>query len=59
MEKIKQSIKKNLYLYVRIGNYKEISGLLKNEQQALKMINKFVDFGKNITLDGVKVYVKS
>ena len=59
MEKIKQSIKKNLYLYVRIGNYKEISGLLKNEQQALKMINKFVDFGKNITLDGVKVSVKS
>ena len=59
MANIEQSIHKKLYLYVRIGNYKEVSGLLKNEQQALKMVKKFVSFGENIVLDGVKVSVKS
>ena len=59
MANIEQSIHKKLYLYVRIGNYKEVSGLLKNEQQALKMVNKFVSFGENIVLDGVKVSIKS
>lgn len=59
MENLEQVLHKNLYLYVRIGNYKEISGLLKNEQQALKMVNKFVNIGKDIALDGVKVSVKS
>ena len=59
MANIEQSIHKKLYLYVRIGNYKEVSGLLKNEQQALKMVNKFVSLGQSIALDGVKVSVKS
>ncbi|UKI41782.1 MAG: hypothetical protein L6V95_01680 [Candidatus Melainabacteria bacterium] len=59
MVNIEQSIHKKLYLYVRIGNYKEVSGLLKNEQQALKMVKKFVYFGENIVLDGVKVSIKS
>ena len=59
MANIGNSLKKKLYLYLRIGNYKEVSGLLKNEQQAVKMVNKFVSLGQNIVLDGVKVSSKS